>query len=277
MIPLTRVRTVPPVHKNFQKAKREKFNLELMTDRREGLQNSGTKQKFSPSRWKKAKPQLLKESRGKCADCETPTAVVAYGDVEHYRPKSKYWWLAYCYDNYLASCQICNQKYKVAQFPVKNSPLRSPVIVKRNSTDAFLESHKSRLSPDALNSAHVAAFEAAHRTERPFIVNPYMDDPARWFAWNADDALRRVKRVALIGVPDAQNFVKAAERDLGLNRIELQEQCYAVFKVFRTFKLVLRDTRITAATRTAVENAIQNMLTDDAPYAGVLRFFDPIL
>ena len=89
MIPLTRVRTVPPVHENFQKAKREKFNLELMTDRRKGLQNSGTKQKFSPSRWKKAKPQLLKESRGKCAYCETPTAVVAYGDVEHYRPKSK--------------------------------------------------------------------------------------------------------------------------------------------------------------------------------------------
>lgn len=108
MIKLNRVRTIPPVHANFQKVKRERFNLELMKDRRTVLHNSGLTQKFVSSRWGKAKPQLLKESSGKCAYCETPTSVVAFGDVEHYRPKSKYWWLAYCYDNYLASCQICN-------------------------------------------------------------------------------------------------------------------------------------------------------------------------
>ena len=126
MIPLNRVRTAPPVHANFQKANREKFNLELMKDRRTVLQNSGTTQKFSSGRWREAKPQLLKESNGKCAYCEAPTAVVAFGDVEHYRPKSKYWWLAYCYDNYLASCQLCNQKFKKAKFPLKNSRLKSP-------------------------------------------------------------------------------------------------------------------------------------------------------
>ena len=44
--------------------------------------------------------------------------MVAYGDVEHFRPKSKYWWLAYCYENYLYSCQMCNQRYKKAEFPI---------------------------------------------------------------------------------------------------------------------------------------------------------------
>ena len=55
---------------------------------------------------------------GKCAYCESPTDTVAHGDVEHYRPKSKYWWLAYCYDNYLYACQICNQVHKGDEFPV---------------------------------------------------------------------------------------------------------------------------------------------------------------
>jgi hypothetical protein len=123
----------------------------------------------------------------------------------------------------------------------------------------------------------VTAFEAAHRSERPFIVNPYIDDPAKWFAWDANDALRRVKLVASMDVPDAQNFVAAAERDLGLNRIELQELRYAEFEKFRTFKLTLEDPGISAVTRTAVENVVQNMVADDAPFAGMLRFFDPIL
>ena len=59
--------------------------------------------------WKAAKPQLKIESGGKCAYCESPTDTVAHGDVEHFRPKSVYWWLAYCYDNYVYACQICNQ------------------------------------------------------------------------------------------------------------------------------------------------------------------------
>ena len=68
--------------------------------------------------WKAAKPQLKLETGGKCAYCESPTDTVAHGDVEHFRPKSKYWWLAYCYDNYLYACQICNQVHKGDEFPI---------------------------------------------------------------------------------------------------------------------------------------------------------------
>ena len=248
-----------------------------MKDRRTVLQNSGTKQKFSSGRWKEAKPQLLNESSDKCAYCEAPTAVVAFGDVEHYRPKSTYWWLAYCYDNYLASCQLCNQKFKKAKFPLGNNALRSPVTVKRNSTDAFLESRKSQLTPDAFDSAQVSAFETAHKAERPFIVNPYVDDPVTWFAWEANDTLRRVKLVAAAGVADAQKFVMAAEQDLGLNRIELQDLRYTEFEKFRAFKLAFNDPGITAPTRTVIGQVMTSMMVDIAPFAGMLRFFDPIL
>ncbi|MFN0301835.1 MAG: hypothetical protein ACKVQU_15945 [Burkholderiales bacterium] len=55
--------------------------------------------------WPKAKGQLKLDSSNKCAYCEADTAAVAHGDVEHFRPKSEYWWLAYCYDYYTLSCQ----------------------------------------------------------------------------------------------------------------------------------------------------------------------------
>ena len=57
--------------------------------------------------WKKAKPRLKAESFGKCAYCDSPAGAVTHSDVEHFRPKSIYWWLAYCFDNYLYACQIC--------------------------------------------------------------------------------------------------------------------------------------------------------------------------
>jgi len=37
-------------------------------------------------------------------------------DVEHYRPKNHYWWLAYSLDNYFSSCGPCNSR-KGAKFP----------------------------------------------------------------------------------------------------------------------------------------------------------------
>ena len=114
MIPLIRTRSTAAIAANFRNPKREDFNVELMTERREFLADPTEKQEFDSGRWKKAKAQLLKETNNKCAYCEAPTKVVAYGDVEHYRPKSMYWWLAYCYENYLPSCQLCNQKYKLS-------------------------------------------------------------------------------------------------------------------------------------------------------------------
>ncbi|MEZ5329022.1 MAG: hypothetical protein R3F19_28590 [Verrucomicrobiales bacterium] len=88
------------------------------------------KHEFDSSIWKKAKDQLLKETHDKCAYCEAPTAVVTYGDVEHYRPKSKYWWQAYCMSNYLVSCAICNQRFKKDKFPIDGQKWSSRCAMK---------------------------------------------------------------------------------------------------------------------------------------------------
>ena len=277
MIPLSRTRTTTAIHANFRSPKRETFNLELMTERREHLVDPAEKQEFDSGRWKKAKPQLLNETNDKCAYCEAPTSVVAYGDVEHYRPKSKYWWLAYCYENYLPSCQLCNQKYKKAKFPVKNSRMKSPALIRSNSTDALMESKKGILTPDSLDPASVTLFDDEHAAEWAYVVNPYVDDPADWFAWEADEVTERVKLIPASNTEDAKKVVKAAEDDLGLNRDELQDLRFVQYFIFKTFKLTLLDSGISAATKTRTERAIKRMLANKAPFAGMLRYFDPIL
>lgn len=65
----------------------------------EGVYNSRYKMKD-------IKTKLKKIYRHKCAFCEQK--VEAF-EVEHFRPKSKYWWLAYSWDNLMYICSTCNK------------------------------------------------------------------------------------------------------------------------------------------------------------------------
>ncbi len=87
-------------------------------ERREGfksfapevLPKIGEKQDFPPTwrRKKYVKKALSKMSKGHCAYCQSYNAASAWGDVEHYRPKSLFPTLAYDWANYFYSCTICN-------------------------------------------------------------------------------------------------------------------------------------------------------------------------
>ena len=206
----------------------------------------------------------------KCAYCEASTASVSYGDVEHYRPKSRYWWLAYCLDNLLASCTLCNQRFKRASFPCDGERMAAPQVA-RNSTDARLEALASELVPDPLNSVAVAKFEALHREEKPLLVNPYFDDPARRFAWRADELLEEVELVPRDS--DSEEYVAAAEELYGLNRLELKRDRFRWFRHLQTYILTLADDRIRPETRALVEAGIAKMQQSDQPFAGMIRFF----
>lgn len=63
------------------------------------------------------KPALAEMQHHKCCYCEKPEEQAKYRDVEHYRPKSLYWWLAWTWENLLFSCVECNREYKANQFP----------------------------------------------------------------------------------------------------------------------------------------------------------------
>lgn len=53
-----------------------------------------------------------------CAYCQCHLPHNDPGDVEHFRPKSQYWWLAYDFLNYLLSCAACNRNRKKEKFPL---------------------------------------------------------------------------------------------------------------------------------------------------------------
>lgn len=79
------------------------------------------------------KTSLIEAQHYKCCFCESKIIHVAYGDVEHFRPKAGYrqdpeeelqrpgyYWLAYEWTNLFLSCQICNQRFKQNLFPLDN-------------------------------------------------------------------------------------------------------------------------------------------------------------
>jgi len=68
--------------------------------------------------YKTVKRDLADMQLRKCCYCERRT-VPDHNDVEHYRPFSRYWWLAWTWANLLFACAPCNRKGgKVDRFPL---------------------------------------------------------------------------------------------------------------------------------------------------------------
>lgn len=89
---------------------------------------------------KTVKEALILAQHDKCFLCESKISAIAYGDVEHFRPKKAfrqdetddlnypgYYWLAYAWGNLFLSCQICNQQFKKNYFPLENSEERKDI------------------------------------------------------------------------------------------------------------------------------------------------------
>ncbi len=76
--------------------------------------------KAFPAHWGRADVRgALYAMHGRaCAYCQRHLPGNDRGAVEHFRPKSIYWWLAYDFNNYFLSCTPCNSHYKRDQFPL---------------------------------------------------------------------------------------------------------------------------------------------------------------
>lgn len=230
---------------------------------------------FKKHYWKPAKETLRAETHNKCAYCEAPTKVVAHGDVEHYRPKSKYWWLAYCYDNYVYACQDCNQIRKGAHFPVQGSPLAAPDI-DGQSTDADLDDWQTRLCPDPIKTddGHtLAQHTAAHLAERPLLLNPYFDEPDRYIAYHVIEALEEVHVVAVQGDEFSTRAVEAMEQYYGLNREELLRRRYFWFLAMESLGKDLQKPDLEPAEEAEKMAKMRRFLQPDCEYAGMTGYF----
>ena len=229
MIRLTRT-TSPPAA--LAGGNRVEKNLTLIR-----LRDAGGKP--SPKVWRPAKEHLKRESRGKCAFCESATSTVAYGDVEHFRPKSIYWWLAYCYDNLSYTCQLCNQRYKRAKFRVARDDRRwrrpgTPVP----ADEPARRDYARLMTPDPIDR-HAGGmpfdeFVGAAAREKPYLVDPYMEDPEELYKWEADPVLKEVRIAARTKRVRAVRALSAAEEDLGLNREELRRRRWHTYEMLMT-------------------------------------------
>ena len=232
----------------------------------------GTKPDFDSGYWKKAKKQLKAESGGKCAYCEAPTATVAHGDVEHFRPKAIYWWLAYCYDNYLYACQICNQAHKGDHFPLagKKKPMSPRPF--SGGGEAAKRAYAAGLAPDPLDDPSVKKFRKKCLAERSLLLNPYFDDPDRHFIWEADPVTRKVW-VRPKGKASIAHH-RAAEMYYGLNRDELLTERWRVYLLIETFRDSYREPRLEGTpVRDKIADRLREMIDPRAPFAGMCRYF----
>lgn len=273
MIPLRRERSGQAILAKYRGAKKLAQDTILLQAQREVLRGTIRQHTFLATYWKSAKAQLKRESHGKCAYCEATTDVVAHGDVEHYRPKGVYWWLAYTYDNYLYACQICNQVYKSDNFPVAGAARLPAPAVTAVLTDAALQQLAGSLSPDPLTDTSgytQTQYAQAHQQEQALLLNPYADDPAHYFAYEADDVTEEV--TLLPAAPPYRAHVKAAEDYYGLNRVELKNQRY---KLYKTFQVLQRAAGSVAdpQLRADIEQRLHAMQADDYLFAGMNRYF----
>ena len=133
----------------------------------------------------------------KCGYCES-SLLGGEMDVDHYRPKAGvakvpahdgYYWLAYEWDNLLASCVFCNRLRKEpAMWPNKS---RGETSGKGNAFPITDERYRAWCPSDDLS------------LENPLIINPTADDPSEHIAF---DPLGRAFGITRKGEESIQVF-----------------------------------------------------------------------
>ncbi|PZM12908.1 hypothetical protein [Rhizobium tubonense] len=269
MIRLTRLRTATGLPRDFTGARLLEKHQDLVTRFFSGQVEPPIK--WTSSKWKSAKKRLKFETSGKCAYCEASTDVVAHGDVEHFRPKSTYWWLAYDFDNYVFACQICNQIYKGDNFPISGQRLGSPLLPNAQPADAQLTQLVQTLVRDVTSTTD-EELVALWGGEGADLIHPYLEDPSELLTYEADDANREVWIRANVG-ERAVRAHDAAVKFLGLNREELRRLRYEQLDLLRILKSSFDEPRLSDDIKARIRAKFDEMSRAAYPFAGLNRFF----
>ncbi|AXH09327.1 TIGR02646 family protein [Malaciobacter halophilus] len=149
--------------------------------------------------------ELTKIYYFKCAYCEKKLLDTDL-HIEHYRPKSVYYWLAYSWDNLLLSCGQCNRK-KRNNFKIENS-----MAIYNN--EEFSNIHN--LS------------ESYNKIEKPYAINPEKEDVFDKLIYDENAIIKSSDKRVLYTINDL----------CGLNRNELIEKR---IQLITDFKNVVED------------------------------------
>jgi len=110
------------------------------------------------------KSELTEIYNDKCGYCESKRTNASL-EIEHYRPKSKYTWLIKDWSNLLLACRDCNSAKKA------NFPILGTFIENKNDWD-LIENHNN--------------------IEKPFLLNPEIDEPEKYFIFNFDGTISTI-------------------------------------------------------------------------------------
>ncbi len=133
------------------------------------------------------------------------------------------------------------------------------------------------LGPDPSDANAVHAFEQLANQEDPGLPNPYMIDPEPLFAWFGDTTLEEVEIRPRNAQPQVLRTHRAVVEALGLNREELRQARYHVFRPTMLMGRFLLKARATpglfgpAETQELIETLAARM-SARSPFAGMVRW-----
>ncbi|WP_103018888.1 hypothetical protein [Salinibacter altiplanensis] len=201
------------------------------------------------------KSALIEAQHRKCSFCESKVTHVAYGDVEHFRPKSGhrqhseealrrpgYYWLAYEWTNLFLCCPLCNRRHKNNLFPLRNPEDRA-------------QSHRDEIED-----------------EEPVFLHPGREDP------EAHIGFRKAVAFAKDGSTRGRRTIEA----LRLNREALMEvrrdYLATAFKEIRVLLRMVESGNLTSEKETEARQVLRRLMEqkrqdaqrDDRPFASML-------
>ncbi len=230
---------------------------------------------YSSSWWSSAKPKLIADSHDKCAYCEAKATAVSYGDVEHFRPKAHWWWLACAWENYLFSCQICNQgRFKGENFPLAGTAAKAPVIVTPATTAATLAKMPGKLAPDPTDAtACTAHFKKLFKAEKPGLIDPANEDPEAFLAYQTDESKYHVTVIPRTSSATVKRRVADCIQYYGLNREELCELRYDLYETLAEAREDLAEPGLPAARRAKILKRLERFVSKKRQFAGMSRYY----
>jgi len=189
------------------------------------------------------KKRLIEAQHGKCCFCESKITHIAYGDVEHFRPKAGfrqraadplgrpgYYWLAYDWSNLYLACELCNQRFKKNSFPLKDASRRCL-------------NHQGDLTQ-----------------EEPLFIDPGAMDPERHIEFSREQPRARK------GSPEGEETIRA----LDLRREPLRERRFDWYKSLKLIKRIAFGHPDEEERREALA-FLHEMTQDTAEYASMIR------
>jgi uncharacterized protein (TIGR02646 family) len=119
--------------------------------------------------WKDLKNVFWKKQGKRCAICEKELNEINSYDVEHYIPKTEFWWFAYHTINYYVACGTCNRTEKSNHFPFLHP---NPVISYMNRKNIF--------------------------DYKPLLINPLHENPYDYFRVIFQTDIKTNKKVVVL-------------------------------------------------------------------------------